>query len=535
MTSLATSNGGEMLSPEACQSSQNVMRHRKTIGTQRAFYRVHLWTGAAFSWLLFAVCLTGTLVVYKFPLKALSNPSMIAGVRSDLLGPDGALAAVRERYPEATPRVVAFPSDIYSVHLYSVVMEKPDGTRNRVWVNPESGNVTGELDSEFADFILRLHANLFLGKPGRWLVGFLGLAMLTSLISGLFFHWRRVRRDALHLRLFSRPRTVFGDLHKAAGVWWLPFHFIIAVTGAWLGLESLIDMPASASAPLERSGNGAGNPKPIAEIVANAQSMLPEFTATHVNMTDAGARGATIRVQGDLPGHQLVQRGQTMLVFDADSGSHLQTVDRRSESITRRILAMVRPLHYGYFWPFWGELIYFVGGLAATVLALTGPLIWSARQRQRLSPHRLTTEALDRINVGVMGGLLLALSGLAFAHDVARLFDADLLGFHGSHSLFTATLGTDELKLFLLLWILSGTGAAYLKPRKAWKAIAIALAALLLSLPLLGLMRPEGMMNWRTGAHGALGYSCACFLLAVSAAVSSYLLAKHEKYTETTP
>jgi hypothetical protein len=40
---------------------------------------------------------------------------------------------------------------------------------------------------------------------------------------------------------------------------------------------------------------------------------------SHVNFTDIDAAGSTIGVQGDLLGHRMVQRGQTMLVFDANS------------------------------------------------------------------------------------------------------------------------------------------------------------------------------------------------------------------------
>jgi len=275
---------------------------------KRGIYAVHSWTGLLTGWLLFALCLTGTLVVYKFPLKALSNPNMVDRPAADLLGPDGALAAFRAQHPNQRPRVVAFPSDIYSIHQYSVVAVGPDDDEHRYWVHPATGDVRGELQSDFADFVQRLHANLYMGQIGRWIVGISGVLMAVLLITGLIFHWRRIRRDARHLRLGEHPRKAWSDLHKFSGVWAFPFHLVIALTGAWLGLEVLFDLRASDASPIGIQGEGVGQPLPIAEIVARARTLRPDFAPTHVNITNFGAAGTTIRVQGDLPGHRLVQR-----------------------------------------------------------------------------------------------------------------------------------------------------------------------------------------------------------------------------------
>ena len=425
---------------------------------QRLPYVIHSWTGLIFGWLLFAVCLTGTLVVYKFPLKALDNPSIVSAPADDRIGPDGALSAFRQEYPAMQPKVVAVPSDIYSIHQYTVVAERPDGSSHRYWVDPQTGGVRAELESEFADFVLRLHANLFLGQPGRWLVGLLGMAMLLSAVTGLWFHWRRLRRDLFNFRLGAHARKAWGDLHKVFGVWAFPFHIIIALTGAWLGIESLIGIRASDSSPIEIVGAGPGNPRPIAEIVAKAVALRPDFTPTHINMTAYGKAGATIRVQGDLPGHRFVQRGQTMLVFDADSAAHLQTVDRTEQGLGRRLLAMVRPLHYGYFWAFWGELLYFLLGIASTLLVMSGMLIWADREKRKVRRHRgEAATRMERANAAVMGGLLLALSAFAALNGVARAIDGASFTFSGSLDLLAAKPLAGELVMFLLVW--TGSGA----------------------------------------------------------------------------
>lgn len=494
---------------------------------QRLPYVIHSWTGLIFGWLLFAVCLTGTLVVYKFPLKALDNPSIVSAPADDRIGPDGALSAFRQDYPAMQPKVVAFPSDSYSIHQYTVVAERSDGSSHRYWIDPQTGEVRAELESEFADFVLRLHANLFLGKPGRWLVGLLGIVMLMSAITGLWFHWHRLRRDLFNFRLGAHARKAWGDLHKVFGVWAFPFHIIIALTGAWLGIESLIGIRASDSSPIEIVGAGPGNPRPIAEIVAKAVALRPDFTPTHVNMTAYGNAGATIRVQGDLPGHRFVQRGQTMLVFDADSAAHLQTVDRAEQGLGRRLLAMVRPLHYGYFWALWGELLYFLLGIASTLLVMSGMLIWADREKRKVRRHRgEAATGMERANAAVMGGLLLALAAFAALNAVARAIGSANFTFSGSLDLLAAKPLAGELVMFLLVWTAGGALLARIDPLAAWRLTVAATGAVLLALPVIGAVGAGSPATYFTrGVGEAAGYALACFALALIGAATARRLA----------
>jgi hypothetical protein len=73
---------------------------------------------------------------------------------------------------------------------------------------------------------------------GGFIVGLTGVALL-SLISGILSH-PRVLRDAFHLRLGGSRRLQEADLHNRLGVWALPFHVIVSLTGALLGLSTII-------------------------------------------------------------------------------------------------------------------------------------------------------------------------------------------------------------------------------------------------------------------------------------------------------
>lgn len=76
-----------------------------------AVYATHSWAGLIFGWLLFVCCVSGTLVVYKSPVKAWANPAVVSAPAEDRYGPDRALAAMRAHLPTAEVRLFAFPND----------------------------------------------------------------------------------------------------------------------------------------------------------------------------------------------------------------------------------------------------------------------------------------------------------------------------------------------------------------------------------------------------------------------------------------
>src|SRR3546814_13053298 len=74
---------------------------------------------------------------------------------------------------------------------------------------------------------------------GIFLVGLIGVALLSSLVSGILAH-PRIFRDAFHLRLGGSKRLQEADLHNRLGAWALPFHIFISLTGAFLGPTTII-------------------------------------------------------------------------------------------------------------------------------------------------------------------------------------------------------------------------------------------------------------------------------------------------------
>ncbi|WP_238945332.1 PepSY-associated TM helix domain-containing protein [Allofranklinella schreckenbergeri] len=524
-------------------------RQSRRVSPMTWVYRFHRWAGLLAGWLLFAICLTGTLAVYKFPLKAWANPTLVSACLPPQacpppLSPDEALARFQQALPEQRPRLLAFPADAYSIHSYSYTLD----SGGRAWLNPHTGQMLPSLPSHFADFVQRLHARLWMGSTGRWLVGALGLLMLFSLLTGLALHWRRLGRDLFRLRLGQGGRKAWSDVHKFIAVWLLGFHLLIAATGAWLGLEPLTGW-RSPPPPTLRGASGTTDRAPIAmpppsAFIAQAQAQLPALTPTHMNFAAFGKAGASVRVQGDLPGLALVQRGQSMVVMHGDDAQPLAVVDRREQGPLTRALAMMRPLHYGYFGGRWMVLAYFLMGAACTALVFSGLAVWCARtadaaQRRQPGQPDATAPAADalmaRLNAGVTAGLVLALLlAAALAQwswtpwGTSWLAAWGGLRFDGAHDLLGRATVAPELWGFLIAWgLLALALACAPTARRAWRYACGAAALLLAALPCLSALSSGGWrQDWLRGQGEPLWIALACWLLALLCAWAAWRLAQ---------
>ncbi len=101
------------------------------------------------------------------------------------------------------------------------------------------GRYSGPGDHPAMTGLTELHYYLHLPTTfGMIVVGLGGLAMLALIVGGLLAH-PRIFRDAFVWRLNSTPRINRGDLHNRIGVWASPFHIVIALTGALIGLSQI--------------------------------------------------------------------------------------------------------------------------------------------------------------------------------------------------------------------------------------------------------------------------------------------------------
>lgn len=98
------------------------------------------------------------------------------------------------------------------------------GTASHLYVDPYSGNVTGEqIEKDSAMFTVRkLHGELLLGSWGTKIVELVGSWLLVMLITGIYIWWplKNWKIRGLFLPRFRNGRRIlFRDLHAITGFW----------------------------------------------------------------------------------------------------------------------------------------------------------------------------------------------------------------------------------------------------------------------------------------------------------------------------
>lgn len=366
--------------------------------SQRTLNRLltlHSWAGVVTGLLLFIVCFSGAVVVFKHEIDLWANPSLAQLPRAQPPAPlDTVLARLQARYAGATVEALALP-DAVNPAYFAFIREAgaPAAQRTKIALRGDSGAVIGPVDSQLGQYLRMLHVFLFFGP--RWIVGFLGVAMLVLIGTGIVIH-RKILAELFTQRWGRSFRVVMSDLHKSAGIWGLGFHMLIAVTGAWLGLAPLFEqgwsyVAARAAAPAPgTAGPGQPGPVPAAPMPSldalhtAARQAVPGFDVAYVSLRRWGTAQAEAGFTGGLEGHLA---STASVEFDAATGRIRRMHDPRTAGFWSQVNALMEPLHFGDFGGLPLKWLYFFLGLTPAFLSITGTLIWldGRQQRQRES------------------------------------------------------------------------------------------------------------------------------------------------------
>jgi uncharacterized iron-regulated membrane protein len=356
--------------------------------TVRAVLSGHGILGLAFAAIIYLVCLSGTLAVFVHDLERWEQPAAPIVSRIDDAAIARALDAVRRQAPAGTTLYVSLPS---ADELGAAIVAYSPSFEREWSVNAEGGLV--EKATPFSEFILNLHIALHLPRSwGEFIVGLAGVALLSSLISGILAH-PRVFKDAFHLRLGGSRRLQEADLHNRLGIWALPFHVVIALTGALLGLSTLIVGVLAmllyrgdtakvyglfVDPPLAVNAAPAPLP-PLSTLLAEARRRAPDAPPHLLVIENAGRADARIIVTSERD-RLLVPQDTTS--FDA-SGRVLKDQHPRDLVAGTRILGGIGQLHFGWYGGLPLRILYGVLGLALCVVTSSGVTIWLARRRDK--------------------------------------------------------------------------------------------------------------------------------------------------------
>ena len=344
----------------------------------------HSWVGLMVGVLMYLVCLSGTLAVFFEELERWEQPYV-----EEFADLDPATA-------EATFNEWMSDVDV-TPHMYFVLPTESVprarlATEDESWFVNRDGSIGTAERNDWTELLLNLH--LYLHLPESWgmiLVSALGAMLVALIVSGLVAH-PRIFRDAFNFRPGGSRLLEQADIHNRLSVWGVPFHLMIAVTGAWFGLV-LPFLAVYASA--EHGGDSQAvvasvfgeepqlrqpvGPLAIGEALRQMDEIAPEARPFMIVAHEVGEPGQFFAVPAVHPGRLIYAENY---LFDA-SGNFLRSDGFADGAAGKQVIYSIYRLHFGRFGGLAVKVAYGILGLALTVVSVTGINVWLARRRTR--------------------------------------------------------------------------------------------------------------------------------------------------------
>lgn len=476
---------------------------------RRLITPVHTWAGLVAGWLLFAIFVTGTLAVFDKPLGRWLNPELYTLTASDQLNAEQRLdyvakgeAYFRQYQPDSGFWGMGLPDvDNPGILLF---WEAKDGSLQSGQLHPETGKLLGPAENrgtEGGHHFVHTHFELHAGNTGIWLVGFVTMLMMLSLVSGVIIH-KRIFKDFFTLRLFKGQRS-WLDAHTLLAVLTLPFLLMIGYSGLaiqaktyWApAINQHYDGPFAfytelmQEPPFKTATGEAATPVSLVALFARAEQELGQ-PAYFINVERPADSSAMSHVFGlpdaTVSDNKVLYYDAGRVQFNAISGemTHVRMPDQQMNGGAFAAEIMLERMHMAEFGGLtYRWLLFVLGLLGAAMIAAGTVLFWIKRRQGSLNEFgRLTPRVyrlIETLNIAAITGLLVACIGFFWANRLLPLALPDRAGW--------------EVTAFFVIWLLTAVHASVLPAARVWAQQCGLFGLLCLLLPLINLLT--------TGAH----------------------------------
>lgn len=431
---------------------------------------LHTWLGLFFGWVLFMVFVTGTLSVFREELTNWLQPEVLHVQSTDnltsvknavnFMSQQGVVSQWSINLPDRSPTIAI---------RWFAENEKPSKRGGKsAHIDPSTGTEVKPRTTRFIDFLYRMHFELYnLPRSGaRWFIGIATAAMFIALITGVIIH-KRIFVDFFTFRPKKGPRS-WLDLHNAVSVLALPFHLMITFSGLLLFMYLLIPWGIQAAydgdaQQYRKEGGGRGGGHAIeqailmpANVTAVDSSMQVQLAALMHDAQQRWPNGVgSIRVTdpSGQPSFTLTQRGANSIVTRGSSEAitynsrnqkgTLRYIDQGSIGNSRAIYNVLTAWHLMRFAEPFQRWLYFIGGIAGSIMVASGLLLWSKRREKKYEGKPLPGNLrwVSLLNVTAIMGLFVAFIITCWAnriigYDETKTLSSEIVIFFSSWSIF---------------------------------------------------------------------------------------------------
>lgn len=375
-------------------------------GDSKLLWRIHHWAGLYTGILIGVLSLTGALAVFIPEIDALVVKHAYHARSSAPADGDPKFAhsidSLTKSYPSYTGLAIYLPEERGHVAQVDLIVPPVEGRflRYNFFVDAAADRVVGQRNQQnsLANYLRQIHVRLYEGNWGRQLVGIGGLALVVLAVTGLLIYGRFMKKQAWpKVRKKVSTRIVMADWHKLLGISALAFNLVIAITGAWLGLQPWlmrafdIKTPNTYSAPviMEPAADKALEVD-WTRVFATVRSEFPDLNPRDIMCSTNGS--GTVAVRGNIAG-LVYERDINTIVLSKKDYTPVFKYDVRGKPFSDKLYFVQEALHFGDFGGLLLKFVYAILGLVSGFLSISGFVVYLYRRKKKLpetKPMKLT-------------------------------------------------------------------------------------------------------------------------------------------------
>jgi uncharacterized iron-regulated membrane protein len=356
----------------------------------RTWYAIHKWTSLVSTLFILMLCITGLPLIFAHEIDhALGNtadPPELAVAPTTRADIDAIVADAQRRRPQdALQFLVAEPDEPELIFVRMADRVDSQGLTAFYTYDARTGEFLSEypLGQGFMAVMLRLHVDMFAGLPGTLFLGFMGLLLAVSLVSGVVVYgpymkkipFGTVRRDRV-------ARLKWLDQHNVLGIVTLMWFMVVGVTG----VINTLNIPifghwqstglAELAAPFRDAPRIEGSVSTAAAVEA-AQHAAPGTALSFMAYPGNGFSTPNhfmAFMKGTTP---ITAQLLTIVMIDAASS---EVVAVREAPWYVSALMLSQPLHFGDYGGLGLKLVWLLLDLFTIMVLVTGLVLWWKRR-----------------------------------------------------------------------------------------------------------------------------------------------------------
>ena len=358
---------------------------------------VHKWSSLVCTIFMLLLCLTGLPLIFHHEIGHLLDTEVEAPAMpqaTSRVSLDQVMQVATARYPGKGGMFVSQEEDDDRV-WYVTLADTPTSDKDlkQVAVDARTALALAEpkLDEGFMHIMFSLHVDLFAGLPGTLFLGFMGLLLMTAIISGVVLYAPFMRKlDFGTVRRDSSPRTKWLDMHNMLGIVTLAWASVVTLTGVINTLaDPVIDLwRADQLSQMTAQYKGLPPPQRLGSLQASVDAALAFKPGMKVQfIAFPGTTFSTphhygVFLRGDTP---LTAKLFTPVLVDAQTA---RVTDSRALPWYVTTLLLSQPLHFGDYGGLPMQILWALLDIGTIIVLGSGLYLWLRRGKRMAAASR---------------------------------------------------------------------------------------------------------------------------------------------------